>query len=296
MKKGNRVPAWVLLVVLLLSGCGSKIAAGIKPSPSPEPTPRPDRAGFDRDTNQTVTIGELSFGLPAYYEEKDTGTNTEKVFRSTDLLSEALICCGVQSGSITDQMFVENKEDVMDQCFPKMERTSEVTVISVAGLNGLSAGFRSKIEKQWYDCWCVVANDPECCLYQWLLIVSPNAPYDYAEDFNKTLDSVRRIEKRAEPTAEPKSETSSDTVDPDLKAMLDEYEAFVDEYVKFMKSYRAGSASMNDMMKYLNFLSKYADFAERADAVDEKKLSNADYLYYSQVMLRISQKLLEAAG
>ena len=53
---------------------------------------------------------------------------------------------------------------------------------------------------------------------------------------------------------------------------------------------------MNDMMKYLNFLSKYADFAEKADAVDEKNLSDADYLYYSQAMLRISQKLLEAVG
>ena len=46
---------------------------------------------------------------------------------------------------------------------------------------------------------------------------------------------------------------------------------------------------MND---YLAYMAKYVDVMQKLDEIDEEKLSDADALYYAEVQLRISQKLL----
>ena len=87
-------------------------------------------------------------------------------------------------------------------------------------------------------------------------------------------------------------------VDPAVREFCDTYEAFVDEYVAFMQRYNNASsdeqaAMMND---YLVILQRYTEMAEKMDAMtdNEDTWNDATYLYYSEVMLRCSQKLLEA--
>lgn len=96
----------------------------------------------------------------------------------------------------------------------------------------------------------------------------------------------------ATPTPKPTEAPKSNVVSKDLKEFLDAYESFVDEYVKFMKSYN--SSNMNDLMKLTNMMSKLMEMEEKADALDEAEMSTADALYYTEVMLRIEKKLLNA--
>jgi hypothetical protein len=62
-----------------------------------------------------------------------------------------------------------------------------------------------------------------------------------------------------------------------------------------MKSVDETSMSMESMVKYYDFLAKYEDAMEALDAIDETQLTAEEDRYYLDVLLRIDQKLLEAA-
>ena len=85
---------------------------------------------------------------------------------------------------------------------------------------------------------------------------------------------------------------------PEVRDMLDAYEATMDEYVAFMQRY--GNADASDMAAmmadYADMMARYAEFAEKIDALGESELSDAELAYYMEVTSRVSQKLLRAAG
>ncbi len=80
----------------------------------------------------------------------------------------------------------------------------------------------------------------------------------------------------------------------EFRKKMDDYEAFFDSYAEFMKSYDPSNTST--MFAYLDMLAKYADAMEALDEIDESALTPEEEAYYTQVMLRITQKLLEVAG
>lgn len=102
----------------------------------------------------------------------------------------------------------------------------------------------------------------------------------------------------SEPSAPAQSEPKSDSglIRPEVKEAIDSYEAFVDEYVEFMKKFNSSSNQAQLMMEYLDYISKLADFEKKIDELDDKELTEAETLYYSEVLLRCSQKLLKAAA
>ena len=89
-----------------------------------------------------------------------------------------------------------------------------------------------------------------------------------------------------------------ETYRPELKAFLDSYEAFMDEYAAFMQKYQStdASGSIAMMGEYYSILARYAEFAEKVEALDEGEMTDAELAYYLEVMSRVSQKLLTAAG
>lgn len=103
-------------------------------------------------------------------------------------------------------------------------------------------------------------------------------------------------ESNTETTADT-STLAEDMIRPEFKEFMDSYEAFYDEYIAFMKEYE--NADSNDalimMGDYMNYLTKYSEFMEKLDSIDENELTDAEALYYAEVTLRVSQKMLQAA-
>ena len=90
---------------------------------------------------------------------------------------------------------------------------------------------------------------------------------------------------------ETKEDQSSDLIRPEIKEAIDAYEVFIDEYCAFMKDYDATDISKLAEMSQL--LTKEAEMAEKFEAIREKDLNDAEMLYYSEVSVRCSQKMLE---
>ena len=86
-------------------------------------------------------------------------------------------------------------------------------------------------------------------------------------------------------------ESSVPLISAELKEFLDSYESFMDEYCTFMKNY--DSSDMSKLMDYMQILQKYTDFAEKANAWSDKELTDAETVYYLEVMNRVNAKLLE---
>lgn len=130
-------------------------------------------------------------------------------------------------------------------------------------------------------------------------------------DKSSTPDSDTQIENRADNEAETNTQaniddaddtdniktedTTSNDIDSDFRAMMDSYENFVDEYVSFCKPYEASDNALSMVSDYMEMMSKYAEWAETIATIDEESLSDSDCLYYSEVMLRCSAKLMTVA-
>lgn len=110
---------------------------------------------------------------------------------------------------------------------------------------------------------------------------------------NTTPISTQPLSSAEAVTAETSVEESkSAALSPEFKETMDSYEAFFDEYVAFIKEYSKNPSSLTLLGKYASFLQKYTETMAALDKIDESELSFADAAYYTEVMLRISQKLL----
>jgi hypothetical protein len=92
---------------------------------------------------------------------------------------------------------------------------------------------------------------------------------------------------------ENETEPSNEEISPDVKEFLDSYEAFMDEYVDFMKKYKQNPTDSTLIVEYADMMSEYSDFVQAADEL-KTDLNDAEMKYYTEVMLRVEQKMLEA--
>jgi len=105
-------------------------------------------------------------------------------------------------------------------------------------------------------------------------------------------------EDSSEITTEESAESVSESdavpagVTPEFKETMDSYEAFFDEYIAFMEVYANTDDTTAMMTEYLSYMTKYMEVMQKLGEINEEELSDADALYYTEVQLRISQKLL----
>ncbi len=97
---------------------------------------------------------------------------------------------------------------------------------------------------------------------------------------------------------EPASDAQTDTgvessASADFRASMDSLEEFFNKYVDFMNSYDTNDPLM--LVEYGEMMTQYADAMGKIEAIDEGTLSAEDLAYYTEVMGRINQKLLEVA-
>ena len=99
------------------------------------------------------------------------------------------------------------------------------------------------------------------------------------------------------PAAEEPAPVTADTSSQDFEAFkrkMDDLEAFFDSYVEFCKAYDVSDTGM--MLQYLDMMNKYNDAIKALDSIDESNLTPEEDAYYTQTLLRIDQKLIEAAN
>lgn len=144
-------------------------------------------------------------------------------------------------------------------------------------------------------------------------IYTPSEEDDDSEEQENENDDVYEAEKEIDAVAEEEDYISDDVTDaeetyekeqesnvdsdasinPDLKAFLDSYEEFVDEYCVFMKKYYKADITemMNLTTEYTRYCQRLTELEETLNECDSTTMTSAEALYYTEVMLRCSEKL-----
>lgn len=121
-------------------------------------------------------------------------------------------------------------------------------------------------------------------------------PDNTSEDTDTEVDDETVNESSNDTESVTEETDDTETVDPELKAFLDSYEAFIDEYVSFMIKYQENPDNALEMLsEYTAIMSKYSDFAEKVSQYDAQKdtLSHEDAKYYLEVINRCNEKMLD---
>ena len=130
--------------------------------------------------------------------------------------------------------------------------------------------------------------------FMWCL-QSDDTKLDYHTDFRSIARSVHlnpdAAQTTPEPTPEATPEPQEDAGFEEFKQKMDAFEAFYDSYLEFLKNYDKNDYTM--LVKYAEMLSKYSDAQKALDDIDESTLTPKEQAYYTEVMLRITQKNLE---
>lgn len=95
--------------------------------------------------------------------------------------------------------------------------------------------------------------------------------------------------------SEASATSAADGLTPSFKEAMDSYEAFFDEYCDFMERYASSSNPASMAVDYAKFMARYSETMDKMNAIDEDSLSPEDYAYYTEVMDRVNQKLLDVA-
>ena len=127
------------------------------------------------------------------------------------------------------------------------------------------------------------------------------------EEFSKAESSKEESSSEKpekEPTEEPEEEEPAEEesaeesqasgIRPDVKEAIDAYEAFIDEYCEFITVYSDDPTNAELIAEYLEFMVKLEEEERKIDALD-KDLTEEEDVYYTEVLLRCSEKLNEAA-
>lgn len=104
-----------------------------------------------------------------------------------------------------------------------------------------------------------------------------------------TETEKQESEKKTEPE-------DSESLDAAFKEAVDSYEAFIDEYVSFMDKYQNSTDVASMITDYTNYMSKYTELTKKMEDLNKGDLTGEELKYYTEVMARCSQKLLDAAG
>ena len=304
----------VLAVVLAgcLAGCGQGSSAKASGSSSKATSGAskvaelPDRNGFDEATNQTVDVLGVQFSLPTYYEESPSDGKkilykAQNVDGKSDGVSAGFIGREPYTTAASVEKFQSNKDTVALSAF-KADAFKDMRIVDSAdgGIADLPSGVYTIAGRY------VSGNNSTNIVVRMGIFLNPNlevgiaflmqpdtATYNYIPDFNKVLASATVVEQP--PAEEAPAEEVSDEVSPDLREVLDSYEAFMDEYIDFMQKYKDSDDITGMMNDYMTYMQKYSNLVSKINAMDTNKMSAADAAYYLEVTARVSQKLLNAA-
>lgn len=129
--------------------------------------------------------------------------------------------------------------------------------------------------------------------YESLFPIDAKVVITYYTKKAKVSEADSKAESKVESSDSDNKSGDSGSVTPSFKETMDSYEKFFDDYIAFMKKYMDNPSDVTLIADYTKFMTQYTDTMNKLDSIDTDSLSEADYLYYTEVMARISKKLAE---
>ena len=117
---------------------------------------------------------------------------------------------------------------------------------------------------------------------------NPTPPSQSVDKLEETPDNQAVSEQEPSDISE-----ANKGIRPEFKETMDRYEVFFNEYVSFMQKYNESDDALSMMTDYSDFLERYTEAMEQLSEIESQEISNEELAYYTEVMLRINQKLLE---
>lgn len=264
-----------------------------------ENTEQRTQSGFDALTNQTITLGGVKFYFPAYYDVPDKNSTdgwiafysySEEIYNFSMLVFRAEDSDNMSlSQEQFDNMKAEMADSVLETLNQEVTQTESVKA-TIAGLSGWKISFRGLDDESLITGNIAFAFNPENQMIISVMQVNDQKDisiYDYMGDFQKIIETAELI---TAPDRTP-SQTTSSGIRQEFKEAMDSYEEFFDEYIAFMKKFES-DASLSMLTDYANYMSKCEDTMSKLDAINEDELTPEELSYYTEVMLRINQKIL----
>lgn len=121
------------------------------------------------------------------------------------------------------------------------------------------------------------------------------------EDGDNSIESKKPEESSEVTETEDETEINQSTAEtsgdirPEFKEVLDEYESFMNEYCDFMKKYANSDDVLALTADYMKLMQEEVEWLEKIDNLENEEMNEAEVKYYTEVTLRVSQKLLEVA-
>lgn len=126
-------------------------------------------------------------------------------------------------------------------------------------------------------------------------IVAPEPSVSEEETIETETEAEAAIE--TEESNEVKTAAlDDDSIRPEFKETMDKYEEFFDEYAEFMTRFQNAENTVSMLADYTEYLTKYTEVMDSISKLGDEEMSNAEALYYAEVMLRIEQTMLEVSS
>ncbi len=260
------------------------------------------QSGFSSATNQKISFGGVSLEIPSYFDvlsEESSDTYLHYYPEEKDYYCS--LSLAIWEDSLTQKEFEKNSSAYAKNYLNGISESSNGSLIykiknskatKVAGAPGRIVTCDLLDDKKTKVSSYIFALLYRPSLQRVLFIgvmedVIDASNYDYLGDFNKIIASIQQ-----EGAAE-KAHAKSGIRD-SFKKTMDEFEAFFDDYVRFMEKYAESEDVIGLMGDYFAFMQKYTTTMEALEEIDDGSLSDEELLYYTEIMLRINNKLLQA--
>ncbi len=304
----RRKTAFCISILLLLCLCACKNSRAVpEPADIPPTESEPEeqvtvvpekeeKNGFNEASNVDYTIGGITFSVPDYYKEERVDESRIGFLAYEEEIPVSLLYFIYSESS--EKIVYGQLEDVWDQAKESLINSVENCEvlasddISVAGWIGKSFSFLGTQEDGVATLIVDLINGNRAIEITFLQ--DENSKYDYLSDYEKILNSAVPAPEEVQDTNPTPSQTPSDNIRPDFKQAMDSYEKFFDEYIAFMKEYQTSDNPLGMITEYLEFMTQYSEAMEDLQNMDTTSMTPAESAYYTEVMLRINQKLYDS--
>ena len=281
LRYGIIAAAWIVYLIIGLNGKSSDTETAEAPvtesvTTTPEATPATE-VEENKDNNQLL---DVDIKVDPQVNEED-GSVLFGVTTNLPESTELIVTVSNDTYTAQDNVVILNSGTGYTSEFSDNGAALEGTYNVSVSMNPPSLQKEAVQE--------VIGKNGEFLTGKFVTKSSTDSSNTVSGNFEFTFEGLKK-----DPESEESAAVSDDEIRPEIKEAIDSYEQFIDEYIAFMETYDANDTTM--LAKYADFVSKYAEYSEKMDAFDdEQDLTDAEEKYYTEVSLRVSQKLLEAS-